>query len=519
MADRNGGTARVAITLTFITIVCKILGFVKNSVLAYYFGTSQVVDAYVMTFSIGMITCGWIAGLVGNFTPVFKKIESESGRKNALVFAGNVHNFILFLVIVLIVVLEIVAPVVVKIVAPGFDDVTFDYTVWFFRIYLISVLFYASYRFANEFLNCNQKHLWASVPDVLMSGCNIIAIIISIFIGNYFLIFGYVIAVVLQSILEQIFSYKIGFRHRLRIKWDENLKAMIIMAIPIFLSNTLAEINTLIDKIFASNLKSGIVASMDYANTMKEFAFQLGTIALVTMIFPVLSRLWAEGDVEGFKKKVLKGINYMTVLYVPMIAGIIATGDIVINIVFKRGQFTDDAAVVTTNAFIIYSIALIALALRSVFFKAFYSMQKTKYILLVSIVNVAFNVILNILLVGHLGYIGLAMATCLAAMVTLPIYFWLFRRSLGRGGFSGFAGNLIKTVVASVIMLMALVIYRKMFFPNAIEYFGQQIFVLFSMVTIGVIVYAVIGRMIKITEIDEFIKLVKDRLSMTKTGR
>lgn len=497
---KSNNITRVAFIISGITIICKILGFVKNSVLAYYFGTSPVVDAYVMTFSIGTITCGWIAGLVGNFTPVFKKVEANQGKNNALHFASSVHNYILLFVIILVIALEFFAETVVKVVAPGFDEVTFNYTVWFFRLYLISVLFYASYRFFNEFLNCNQEHIWASSPDVLMSACCIVAIFISSLVGESFLIFGYVIAVLFECIIVQIGSWKIGYRRSLQLKWNNDIKSLIVMAIPIFLSNTLAEINTLIDKIFASNLESGIVASLDYANTMKEFAFQIGTTAMVTMIFPVLSKHWASGEVEYFNDKVLKGINLLTVLYIPLIAGIILTGDLVINIVYKRGQFGDEAAVITTNAFIIYSIALIALVYRSVFSKAFYSMYRTKYILLISLTNVILNVVLNVMLIHSLGYIGLATATCLAALLCLPLYFLLFKRAVGSVCYKLFYVKLLKTTFASILMFISLKLLREYIFDGRYNLL-IQVCVLLIIVAIGIVEYCVICYLLNVEEI------------------
>ena len=496
--------ARVIFIITIITVICKILGFIKNSVLAYYFGTNPVVDAYVMTFSIGTITCGWIAGFVGNFTPVFKKVEYHQGLKNALNFANNIHNCILLLVLILVITLELFAPLVVKIVAPGFDAITYNYTVCFFRLYLISVLFYASYRFFNEFLNCNQKYIFASYPDVLMSSCCILAIIVSSFMGEEFLIYGYVIAMIMECFLVNIGGYKTGFRRKFELKWDENIKAVIVMAIPIFLSNTLAEINTLIDKVFASTLEPGIVASLEYANTMKEFMFQIGTFAMITIIFPVLSKHWANGEIVIFKDKVIKGINLLTVIYMPLIAGVILVGDIVISIVFKRGEFRDEAAIITTNGFIIYSVGLIALALRSVFLKAFYSMQKTRYILLVSSVNVVLNVVMNYLLVKRYGYIGLATSTTLAALLCLPLYFWLFKRVIPIVMYYNSFVIFGKSLISSAVMYAVLWLLRWNVF-NGKESLWSELWMLMIIVSLGILVYVFMGYLLKIREVKDIV--------------
>ena len=509
---KKRSTLQITLVLTTITIVCKILGFLKNSLLAYYFGTSPVVDAYVMTFSIGTITCGWVAGLIGNFTPVFKKIESENGVVRALKFAGNVHSYIFGLVLLFAGILGIIAPTVVKIIAPGFNEITYNYTVHFFRLYLISIVFYSSYRFGNEFLHCNQRHIAASAPDVVMSTCCIISIIGSSYLGESFLIYGYVIALLLQCVITICFSYKIGFKILLKPKWDENMNRLLIMAVPIFLSNTLAEINTLVDKMFASKLTSGTVAALDYANTMKEFLSQIGTMAIVAVIFPIFSKLWAEGDVEAFKDKVMQLLQMLAVLYIPVTAGVIAIGDLIIEIVFKRGQFDDKAAFITTNAFIIYSLALFALSLRGVFLKAFYSMQKTRYILMVSGANVFLNVFLNFILVKHYGYIGLALATSIAALSCLPIYFYCFRREIPSVRYRSFLIKCIKSLVASIGMFFII----HQFKINITYLFDKSLVGLALLIVLlmgsGLIIYILIGLCIKIEEVEMVVKYIRGKI-------
>lgn len=495
---------RIMLLITLITLTCKVLGFLKNSVMAYYFGTSLVVDAYVMTFSIGTITSGWIAGLIGNFTPIFKEIETHKGKVKALLFSSQAINLILVLVLFLIAILETLAPTVVKLVAPGFKNETYRFTVHFFRIYCISIFFYTLFRFSQEFLNCNQNHIAAISPDLFMSSFCIVAIVISRYVGADYLIFGYVIATLLQSIIAHISSRKIGFRFRKTELWNANLKELIKMAIPIFLSDTLANINNLIDKVFASNLESGIVASLDYANTMKEFAYQVGTIAIVTVVFPIISKYWAEKNIDEFKKRILEGLDFFTVLYVPLIVGIILVGDIAIRIVFKRGEFSETAAIITSNAFVVYSINLIAMAYRCIFLKAFYAMQKTKYIFAVSFINVAFNIFLNFILVKRLGYIGLTSATTLAALVCMPIYFFLFRRTIYNVSYKLFLIKIGKCIVAAAFMGTCIYCIR-LNLENVFSVDSFQMIILLGVLTIiGIIIYVVSCVFLRVEEVNRF---------------
>lgn len=517
MSKEKINSQKTVIIITLVLLICKILGFLKNSVLAYFFGTSPVVDAYVMTFSIGTITSGWVAGLIGNFTPKFKQIEAQDGKDKAFLFSSQVFNLIMVLVLFLVVILELSTPLLVKIVAPGFENVTYDYTVHFFRLYCINILFFAVFRFSQEYLNCNQNHLAAVFPDLIMSALCIVVIVFSHYAGADYLILGNIIAVFLQGVIAHISTRKNGFKIRKTELWNQNLKSLIVMAIPIFISDTLANINTLIDKIFASNLESGIVSALDYANTMKEFAYQVGTIAIVTIIFPVISKFWAEKNIDAFKNKVLQGVDYFSVIFIPIIVGIILVGDLAISIVFKRGQFDDAATVITTNAFIIYSLNLLSMVYRCIFLKAFYAMQKTRYILLISSINVILNICLNFMLVSRLGYIGLTLSTTLAALICMPLYFYLFKRSIPNVSYKLFVFKFLKCLVSAIVMALVLFFTRKLLGVMFDSGLIQNIIILFVLVLLGIVIYSGMGCLLRIDEIKHLIttgvnKIIKKRI-------
>ena len=503
--------SKTMLIITLTTLLCKVFGFVKNSFLAYYYGTSIVVDAYVMTFAIGTITSGWIAGLIGNLTPVYKKVETEKSSKDATRFAANLLNWLIIIIIILSVILEIFAPQIVKMVSPGFKGEKYQLTVQYFRFYILSLIFYATYRFFQEFLNCIGKHEKAIIPDLLMSTCCIVSIVVSTVIGAEFLIYGYVIAILLEAVLELVFSYKSDFRFYRGHILDENLKLVFAMAVPIFLSDTIAQINTLVDKMFASFLPSGAVSVLDYANTLKDCAYQIGTIAILITIFPVISKYWADGKLDEFSERVIKGINYMTVIFLPLIFAIFILSSDVISIVFSRGEFNEIAAQMTSLSFILYSCGLLALSYRCIFFKAFYAMQKTKIVLLISFTNVTLNILMNAVFVKLFGYAGLALSTSIASSLCLPLYFWFFKKNTN-AKYVEVIKTFFRTLVTSVAMagavfLIKVVIERL----NILVGKAESILVIGVSILVGVVIYVFVGKWLHINEIDELLNIIRKR--------
>jgi putative peptidoglycan lipid II flippase len=260
---------------------------------------------------------------------------------------------------------------------------------------------------------------------------------------------------------------------------------------------------------FASGLNSGTVASLDYANTMKDFAYQVGTIAIATMMFPVISKLWAEGDIIGFKNRKMRNLSVFSVLYIPIVIGIIYLGDMAIRIVFQRGAFTSEASVITTNAFILYSINLIPMAYRLVFHKAFFAMQKTKYVLAVSFLNVLLNIVLNMVLVKELGYLGLAIATTAASIICMPFNFWIYSRTVGEIEYKPFLLTIFKCLTAAAGMLGVIVLVRKGLALIMTSGMMAEILSFCIITIVGVVVYFVICNLLRVNEINDILTVFK----------
>ena len=123
--DRITKIGKTALTLTFISFMCKIVGFFKNSLLAYYFGTDVVVDAYVMVFSIGNIIFGWMGGFTGNLIPIYKTIYVKQGKNSADRFFLNLSSWLYIITISFMVIFFLMGDKIVSFIAYGFDNLTF----------------------------------------------------------------------------------------------------------------------------------------------------------------------------------------------------------------------------------------------------------------------------------------------------------------------------------------------------------------------------------------------------------
>lgn len=506
----NKGIRKAASILTLITIVCKLFGFIKNVVLAKYWGTSPAVDAYAMVFAVGNIVFGWIGGFTGNFTPEYKRVQIEHGKNKADEYAYNLRSWLVIITVISIVFFEVFAKQIIHFVAPGFTGEVYDTTVDFWRIYSLGFVALVLYRLYKEYINCNEKYVLAVLPDLLTSSLCIVAIIISRYLGKEWLIIGYVFATVCEAIVERVISYKLGFHNKWRLKLDESMKNVFRAVLPVFLSDTLIEINSFVDKFFASNLEQGTMAVLDYANTVKNIAYETGIVAVITIMYPKMAELWAKKDTESFGKDFLKNVRLMCIVFIPISLAFIVAGDYLVAYIYQRGAFTEDSTIKTAGALTMYSVGLVAVVIRLVLNKCFCAMQKTRYVFITSIVNVVINIIVNFILVKKMGMKGLALATSMAAIAAMVVGFVILARILKLKWGSTIVA-IIKVVIAGAVMYGLVWGARKLFLDNIqIGFFTDIVRLAFSFF-IGVLGYIGVILLLRLEEVAEVLQILKKK--------
>lgn len=492
-----------ALIITILTLTYKMIGFLKEMLLAYYYGTGSIVDAYIMALTIPTILFGWLSSLSVSYIPFYYEI----GKKNKIKeYTNSIITITVIVSLFCIALGEVFAPWIIKICAPGYYGERFDLTVKFFRIYLFSCLFIPIYKIFVSFVKCKKAYVAATIPDLFNSFVVIMVIVASQYLGREFLAYGNLLAVIVQVILIASIAIKLGYRYKPEITQIEYIKKTALTVVPIFFSNMLVQINLFIDRIFASKLNTGSLSALNYGETIKDFVYYLGSIAVLTIIFPLISEKVSDGKMEEVTQIVKKGFNLTTVLFIPLQFGIIFFAKPLIELIFQRGMFSTNSSNMTSNSLIFYSIGLFAIVMNAISHNLYYSLKKTKWVLLTSLGNVILNVIFNLLLVRQLDYIGLALSTSIASIILLPINFYLVKRVLPSFRYRTVGIVLLKSVVASVIMVAIVV---PIYYLGALESGGALIKLLLLIViaALGGVIYIFLMKIMKSSEVEFFIDL------------
>lgn len=499
---------KTALIITIISLGSKFLGFLREVVLAYFYGTSYVVDAYLMAIAIPGIVFGWVTSLSVSYTPIYTDIRVKFGVDKSNRFTNNIISIAVTVSFICAIFGVIFSEQLVSIAAPGFDGEVYNLTDWFVKISVFIILFNVVAQILTSYLNCNDEFIKSNISTLVISSTQLFIIYLSSKLGRGVLIYGTVLSNLVQLVVLYLFSLRNGYKFKFELKITSEIRQAFIILVPIFISSMLDQINNFVNKIFASGLNEGSISALNYSMVIRTFIFYTFTVAITTMIYPILSKNISENDMETVKKIVSKVVNIILILFVPITVGAFLLSQSAIYFVYERGEFSRASTMMTSVALQMYSLGLVALALRDVITKVFYSMQDTKSTMYVSIFTVGLCVFFSVIFVKYMGHAGLAFATSLAETLTLPLFFYFLRKKLGNLGMKNSLNIFIKSCVSSIAM--GIVIYFMLKYAS-VTYDGGKLCTLLSMIistVVGASVYFVFMIIMKVKEMEFFTDII-----------
>ncbi|MEK5491328.1 murein biosynthesis integral membrane protein MurJ [Paenibacillus sp. FSL R7-0297] len=495
---------KTAIFIILITVVSNALGFLRDIVLSYFYGTTGVSDAYLISLTIPGIIFTFIGvGLSTIFIPVYSSALSEKNQISADKFMNNTINFLLIACSFIAIIGLVFAEESVKLFASGFKGETLRLAVSFTRISVFGIYFSGLIYILNGYLQMKNKFI---ITVAMGLPFNIIGILF-IFLGHKFnimlLSLGSIASVAVQFLFLLYFAKKQGFRYELILnKDDEYFKKMLNLSLPVILGVSVNQINSLVDQMIASNLVAGGISALNYANKINLSVNTIFVMSVVTMLYPKISKLAAEKNFEELKKSAIETINIIIIIILPITMGILIFSKQIITLLFGRGAFNSLAIEMTSEVLIYFSIGMIGFGLREVLSRVFYSMQDTKTPMLNAAIGLVLNIILNIILSKFLGIGGLALATSISAIFTTILLFISLTIKVGDFSFKKIMGDFTKVLISSVIMALG----SQQLFLYFSSRFSSNISLVISILS-GVLIYSFL---IYILKIDIVTNLVKD---------
>lgn len=479
MSKRTSRIASAASTVGLATLASRILGFVRDAIIAWAF-PKMATDAFFVAFRIPNLLRRLFAegALTVSFIPVFTEAHLKDRDEAMRIFRIAYTLLTITLLFVVAAGIYFAVPIT-KVFAPGFfdDPAKASLTVKLTRIMFPYILLVSLVAFSQGVLN-SLKHFFA--PAISPVFLNIWMIVGAVALSLLFedRITGLAIGVLLGGLTQVLFQLPYLRRHgvplkpKLQFKHPAVRRILVLMG-PAAFGMLVYQFNIIISSILASLLPSGSVSYLWYGQRLTELPLGIFAVAIGTAVLPSLSEERAKNDMEGFKDSFNYALRLVIFLTIPASAGFAIMSLPIISVLFQRGNFSYTDALQTANVLVYFSVGLWAIAGVRVSVPAFYSMQDTKTPVKIAVGAFVLNAVASVLLMGPnyvasrfgmevggiLGQLdmkanGLALATSISATANFIALIYFLRRRIGPIGLTRISATFLKTVISSVPLVI-----------------------------------------------------------------
>jgi len=521
--NENELVTRAAGVVGIFTFLSRILGLVRDILIANFFGSGMSADAFFVAFRIPNLLRRLFAegSFSVSFIPVFTEYLQNKSKKEAFLLARVVLTFLVFTVTVITILGIIFSPLIVRVIAPGFGGMGEKYalTVLLTRIMFPYIFLVSMLALFMGILN-SLKHFAA--PAIAPIFLNLSMITALLFITPYMraptigLALGVIVGGVIQMALQIPFLMSKGLSFA--PKWNLGhpaLKKIGILMLPTIFGSAIYQINQLVGTLLASLLREGSISYLYYADRLVQFPLGVFAIAISTAVLPSLSREAANGDIIRLKQTLSHALRLTMFITIPAMVGLIVLRQPIIRLLFERGAFDSFTTIMTAQALLYYSLGLWAFAGLRVFVSAFYSLQDTKTPVKVAVVAMIINIVFSLALMGPLKHGGLALALSLASALQLFMLIFLLRKRLG--GIEGrvVMSSIVRSFISSIVMGICIYFLAFKIFGSILaqKTFNLALGILI-IVCVGLVIYFISTHVLgskELSSLKELLKLSKKK--------
>lgn len=510
-------TTKTIIIVTAIALFSETMGFLRDVLIAYRYGTGILSDTYFAVAGITILLFNLIINsVITTVIPILSHIEAEHGKKQKIVYTEKILSLIGLITLILAILAEIFAPLLIRLIATGFGAAQFDLAVKLLRIGIPGIIFSGMVGVLSGFLQSEGKYYASSSTRIIF---NLTCILYLFFFSTRFGILGLMAAAVTGSMLQFLilrkdlrstgFSFRSLFQAR-NIRRsagkDLYLNRVLKLSLPVFVGVAIYDLNTMLDRAFASFLSVGNISQLTYANKIETLVISIFITGLMTVAYPELSQKVADQDLTGFKTVFQRTINLSLLITIPASVGLIILGQPIVQILYQRGEFSVQATEITARVLAMYAVGLIGKSIREVTVRAFYALEKNKVVLLNSGATLLLNILLNFSVIRFAKVELLALMTGIAIIITTFILLIQLKHKTGQLGLKNTLICSLKSLFATVIMAIITICTYRALLDKIDSKSNFQVFLILALtIILAVIVYIGLIYLFKVKEAREII--------------
>ncbi len=506
--SENSQIAKAAGIVGAATLTSRILGFIRDAVIAWFFGAGFSSDAFIAAFRIPNLLRRLFAegSLSAAFIPIFTEYILKQGQAEAFHLARSAFRLLSAVLVITAISGVLFSPWIVRLIAPGFSADKLSLTIILTRLMFPYIIFIGLVALCMGILNV-LGHFSAPAFAPALLNLSIIGAVFFISpsltppaIG---LAVGVLIGGFLQLALQLPFLIRKGFYFWEKAKMiHPGLKRVGTLILPVILGGAVYQINILVGTLLGSLLDQGSITYLYFADRLVQFPLGIFAIATATALLPSLSRQAAKGDFNTLKDTFGQTLKLVFFIAIPASVGLIILREPIVALLFQRGEFDVQATRLTAQALLYYSIGLWAFSTVRIVTATFFAIQDTSTPLKIAGISIFANIVLGIALMKPLDHGGLAMATSLASMLNLVLLLGALRTRLGALGGKSIALSVCRSLSCSVVMGIGIRMAALVMVPDKNSTLTGLIAGVTGSIVIGLCIYGAASYIIKSPELN-----------------
>ncbi|HOX11124.1 MAG TPA: murein biosynthesis integral membrane protein MurJ, partial [Candidatus Moranbacteria bacterium] len=449
--------AAAAFIISLAGIASRVLGLLRDRILAGQFGAGDTLDAYYAAFRIPDLIYNLviIGALSAAFIPVFTQLITEKREEDGWKLSSGILSLQICITGILLVILAIFTPQLMHLVTPGFSGEKMDLTITLTRIMFLSpFLLGISGIFGGILVSFKKFLIYSLAPIFYNIGIIIGAVYFVKFWGPIGLAWGVVLGAVMHMLVQYPsvkfsgFHFRPAFFDALK---DATVRRVLKLMIPRTLTIAVTQINFMIITIFASTLAAGSLAVFNFANNIQSAPLGLFGISFAIAVFPSLSAYAAQKNKEEFISAFSRTFRQILFFIIPVSVFIFVLRAQTVRLALGSGKFDWNDTILTFQILGLLTMSLLAQALLPLLTRAFYALQNTKTPLYVALISEAVNLLTVALMIGKYGIFGLAIAFSLSSFVNAILLFFFLRKKLSSIDGKTILDSTVRIIIASLI--------------------------------------------------------------------
>ena len=496
-------------TFSFFTIISRLLGYLRDILIAIFLGTSYLADVFFVAFRIPNTFRRLFSEGTFNaaFVPSYSS-EIVKGKSRSYKFANEVFNYLFLILLILVLLVQIFMPAFVSLIAPGFidDNEKMNLAINLTRITIPFLIFVSLASFFSAILNSHNRFAEAAAAPIIL---NIVLVVILLFSKSlndelvYYLSYGVTLAGLLQLVFLYFFvrkHFKLTFD--IKFKLSKKIKVFFNKLLPSIFSSGVTQINILVGTIIAS-FQASAVSYLYYADRIYQINLAIAGIAIGVVVLPQLSRHISQKNKKKIDLIQNKALELSLFLSLPASIALLIASDEIISALFGYGQFSESSVLNSAKALYFFSLGLPAFAMIKVFSNFFFANHDTKTPFYISLVSVILNILISVYFFKSIGFIIIPIATTISSWFNLIILF-LFLRKKNLFSFNNiFIKRFFKIVFSSILMglffnYLMIIFNEQLSFENTLKSFY-----LILSVILGLGFYLLISYLIKAFQLED----------------